>query len=86
MPALPPHLTPLMVRSFKKLPEDGIVEVVEGVPEAFLFLEAEIETGGGGGGGGGRSSSASSLELFMGDTGGDATRGDCPPLGTKVSS
>ena len=36
--------TPLMLKSFKKLPEDGIVEVVEGVPEAFLFLEAEIET------------------------------------------
>ena len=36
--------TPLMLISFKKLPEDGVVEVVEGVPEAFLFLEAEIET------------------------------------------
>ena len=32
--------TPLMLISFKKLP----VEVVEGVPEAFLFLDAEIET------------------------------------------
>ena len=39
-----PSPTPLILISFKKLPEDGIVEVVEGVPEAFLFLEAEIET------------------------------------------
>ena len=82
-----PSPTPLILISFKKLPDDGTVEVVEGVPEAFLFLEAEIETDWGGGGGGGCSSSASSLELLMGDTGGeDAPRGDCPPLGTKVSS
>ena len=40
-----PSPMPLMLRSFKKLPEDGVVEVVEGVPEAFLFLEAEVETG-----------------------------------------
>lgn len=27
-----------------KVTEDGVVEVVVAVPEAFLFLEAEIET------------------------------------------